>query len=108
MKPITWLGDTYKVVKEYPANVRKEIGYSLDKLQRGLELFDWKPMTTVGQGVREIRVHQENEYRIFYVAKFEESIYVLHVFTKKTQHTSQKDIDLGKDRYKEVLKIRGH
>lgn len=106
MKPIKWLGDTHKAVKEYPVNVRQEIGYNLDKVQRGLEPFDWKSMNSVGQGVKEIRIHEKNEYRILYVAKFQEAVYVLHSFVKKTQQTAQKDIDLGKQRYSEMLNMR--
>ena len=49
MKPIIWLGDTHKNIKEYSANVRQEIGYNLDKIQRGLDPIDWKPMSSVGQ-----------------------------------------------------------
>lgn len=78
----------------------------MDKVQRGADPFDWKPMTSVGKGVKEIRIHEENEYRVLYVAKFEEAIYVLHSFVKKTQQTSQKDIDLGKQRYSEMLSMR--
>jgi phage-related protein len=106
MKSIKWLGDTHKSVKSFPDDARREAGYNLDKLQRGLEPADWKPMRSVGQGVNEIRIHEGNEYRILYVAKFQEAIYVLHSFIKKTQQTSQKDIDLGKQRYSEMLAIR--
>lgn len=106
MKPITWLGDTHRTIKGYPDNARQEIGYNLDKIQRGRDPFDWKPMNLVGQGVKEIRIHEENEYRILYVAKFSEAVYVLHSFVKKTQQTSQKDVDLGKQRYFEMLNIR--
>ncbi len=63
MKPITWLGDTHKIIKAFPENARKEIGYNLDKIQRGQDPFDWKPMSVIGHGVREIRIHEENEYR---------------------------------------------
>jgi phage-related protein len=76
--------------------VKQEIGYNLDKVQRGQEPSDWKPMSSVGRGVKEIRIHEENEYRVLYVAKFEESIYVLHTFVKKTQQTLKRDIDLAK------------
>ena len=64
---------------------------------------DWKPIPVVGAGVIEIRVHAEGEYRMFYVAKFEDAIYVLHVFAKKTQKTSSLDIELGRKRYRELL-----
>ncbi len=106
MKPITWLGDTHEVIKEYPADVRREVGFNLDKVQRGLDPFDWKPMTTVGHGVKEIRIHEDNQYRVFYVAKFEEAVYVLHSFVKKTEQTLQREIDLGKKRYTEMLNMR--
>lgn len=51
-------------------------------------------------------MHEENEYRVLYVAKFEDAIYVLHSFVKKTQQTSQKDIALAKKRYSEMLALR--
>ena len=107
MKKIFWLGTTHQAVKKYPINVRREIGYNLDKVQRGLDPCDWKPMVGIGHGVKEIRVHEENEYRLLYIAKFEEVIYVLHSFIKKTRVTSKKDIDIVKKRYAEVIKIRG-
>lgn len=106
MKPITWLGNSHQTIKEYPVDVRQEIGYNLDKVQRGLEPFDWKPMSSIGQGVKEIRIHEQNEYRVLYVASFQETIYVLHSFIKKTQQTPKKDIDLGKKRFKELLNMR--
>ncbi len=106
MKSIHWLGDTYRAVKAYPVTVRQNIGYNLDKVQRGLEAEDWKPMQSVGRGVKEIRIHEEKEYRILYVAKFAEVIYVLHSFVKKTQQTAQKDIELGRQRYSEMMKIQ--
>jgi phage-related protein len=106
MKNITWLGNTHTIIKSYRNIVRQQIGYNLDKVQRGMDPVDWEPMSSVGQGVKEIRIHEENEYRVFYVAKFEEAVYVLHTFIKKTEQTSKKDIELGKKRYTEMLKIR--
>ncbi|MDO8369652.1 MAG: type II toxin-antitoxin system RelE/ParE family toxin [Candidatus Nitrotoga sp.] len=61
---------------------------------------------TVGPGVAEIRIHAENEYRIIYIAKFEEAVYVLHGFTKKTQQTSKRDIDLAAKHYRELQQER--
>jgi phage-related protein len=106
MKKITWLGTTHETVKEYPVDARREIGFNLDKVQRGFEPADWKPVVGVGHGVKEIRIHEGNEYRVFYVAKFQEAVYVLHSFVKKTEQTSKKDIDVGKKRYIEMLQIR--
>ncbi|MHB1947413.1 MAG: type II toxin-antitoxin system RelE/ParE family toxin [Gammaproteobacteria bacterium] len=107
MKKIAWLGNTHQLIKGYPDNVKREIGYNLDMIQRGLDPFDWKPMSSVGTGVKEIRIHEENEYRVLYVAKFEDAVYVIHSFIKKTQQTPQKDIELAKQRYKELVKMRG-
>lgn len=106
MKRIIWLGNTLQIVQHYPENVRCEIGYNLDKVQRGLDPFDWKPMNSVGPGVREIRIHEENEYRVLYVTKFKESIYILHGFVKKSEQTLKKDIFLAKQRYLEFLIMR--
>ena len=106
MKNITWLANTHETVKGYSDIVKQQIGYNLDKVQRGLEPHDWKPMSSVGSGVKEIRIHEENEYRVLYVAKFEESVYVLHAFVKKTEQTVKRDIDLAKQRYGDLLKMR--
>jgi phage-related protein len=63
-------------------------------------------MPTIGKGVEEIRIWTGETYRIFYVARFSEAVYVLHAFGKKTQKTSQQDIDLGKQRYQQMMKFR--
>jgi phage-related protein len=82
-------------------------GFQLDRVQRGLEPFDWKPMRSVGAGVREIRVRDESgAYRVLYIAKFEDAVYVLHCFQKKTQATPKQDIDLAERRYRELVKER--
>ena len=106
MKNIVWLGNTLKEIRSYPDSVKKEIGYNIEKLQYGGDPVDWKPMVSIGAGVNEIRIHSVNEYRIIYVAKFKDAIYILHSFIKKTQKTEQRDIDKAKDRYKEILKLR--
>ena len=64
-------------------------------------------MPTVGAGVYEIRVRDGGRaFRSFYVARFEEAIYVLHVFEKKTQKTSRADLDLGRSRYRDLVQRR--
>ena len=75
-------------------------------VQVGSEPADWKPMNDIGSGVKEIRTHEGNEYRTIYIAKFNEAIYVLHSFIKKTRKTSLKDIRIAKERLKEVKKFR--
>ena len=78
----------------------------MNVVQEGLEPFDSKPMPTIGAGVKEIRVRVENEYRIIYVARFAEAVYVLHCFMKKTRKTRRHDIDLARKRYNRILKTR--
>ena len=106
MKPITWLGDSLEQVRGFPDDARREAGFELGEVQKGLDPSDWKPITVVGSGVKEIRIHTENEYRVLYVAKFAEAAYVLHAFTKKTQQTQKKDIDLAGQRYRELVSER--
>ena len=105
-KPIQWLGDSLNNVRDFSESGRYHAGRELRRVQSGEMPTDWKPMITIGQGVSEIRIHAENEYRILYIAKFEEAIYVLHSFTKKTQQTSKRDLDLATKRYKELQNER--
>lgn len=88
--------------------VRHELGFDLRRIQSGGLPRDWKPMTQVGAGVTEIRVRLGGAYRLLYVAKFAEAVYVLHVFRKKTQKTARLDLDLGRARYAAVLRARSH
>jgi phage-related protein len=76
----------------WPSSVSRDIGYELSLIQARRHATDWKPIPLVGPGVVEIRVHAENEYRVFYLAKLEEAIYVLHVFAKKTREASSLDV----------------
>jgi phage-related protein len=103
VKDIEFLGTSLKVVREFPMLAKREAGYQLDRVQHGLDPTDWKPVKSVGQGVREIRMQHEGQYRVIYVASFEEIIYVLHAFQKKTGKTGKQDIDAAKRAYKEVL-----
>ena len=106
MKGIEFLGASLKTVREFPALAKREVGLQLDRVQRGLDPTDWKPMKSVGQGVREIRIQHEGQYRVIYVASFEKRVYVLHAFQKKTQKTSRQDLDTAKRALKEVLERR--
>jgi phage-related protein len=105
-KPIQWLGDSRDRLRRFPQAARREIGYQLSLIQAGRSAIDWKPIPFVGPGVIEIRVHAEGEFRVFYVAKFEDAVYVLHVFAKKTRKASSLDVELGKKRYRELLERR--
>ncbi len=98
MKSLVWLGASRAEVRAFPPDARSEIGYQLYKVQAGLEPTDWKSMSSVGSGVREIRIHVGNEYRVVYLASRREAIYVLHAFVKKTPRTDRADIELARKR----------
>lgn len=102
MKNIEWIGSSYGDLLKFPKDAKQDIGYNLDKIQRGLEPRDWKSMPSIGVGVKELRIHLSNEYRVIYLAKYGDTIYVLHSFVKKTQKTSKKDIEIAKDRLKSI------
>lgn len=101
-----WLGTSLNAVREFPPEVRNLIGQQLLFVQRGLMPSDFKPMPTVGAGVYEIRVRLDNQYRVIYVAKFSESVYVLHSFIKKTAKTAAPDLEMAKKRYTALLNER--
>lgn len=105
-KTIFWVGSSLSDIREFPEQPKQRVGYQLHLIQQGHDPDDWKPMPSVGAGVREIRVHSLGEYRILYVASFPEGIYVLHSFHKKTQRTRQSDIEVGRARYADVLRAR--
>ena len=105
-KQLLWLGDSLEALKAFSEEARRSTGHQLGLVQWGLDPLDWKPMENVGAGVKEIRIRVESSYRVLYVAKFSEAVYVLHAFTKKTPKTSKKDIDLSIDRYKALSKER--
>ena len=104
-KPVEFRGSALDDLRAFPASARREAGHQLDQVQHGLEPDDWKPMTTVGTGVREIRIRDASgAFRIIYVAKFADAVYVLHCFQKKTQKTSKADLNLAKNRYRDLMK----
>jgi len=106
MKRIQWLGTSLNAVREFPADARILIGQELRLVQSGLMPSDFKPMPTVGAGAYEIRVRTGNQYRVVYVAKFSDSVYVLHSFIKKTPKTAQPDLDMAMSRYAALLTQR--
>jgi phage-related protein len=106
MKTAIFCATSLKDLRDFPEDARKEAGHWIDGIQRGEEPDDWKPMPPVGDGVREIRIHEASgAFRVFYVAKFEKHIYVLHCFQKKTQKTSKADIELGRKRYRDLINL---
>lgn len=102
-KEIRWVGTAYQDILCFPEGARKEAGHQLGNVQAGLEPDDWKPFDEAGAGIKEIRIWDKTgTYRVMYVAKFEEAIYVLHCFQKKTQTTAKKDKDIVVTRYRAI------
>src|ERR1700722_18625441 len=97
MKPLRWLGDSRKGLREFPAEAQRRLGFELRNIQAGAPASDSKPMSSIGIGVEEIRVWVESgTYRVIYLARRPEAVYVLHAFQKKTQATSQSDLELAR------------
>ena len=106
-KEFRWVGSSYADLLAFPKAPRKEAGFQLGKVQAGLEPTDRKPFDEVGAGTREIRIADaKGIFRVMYVAKFEEAVYVLHCFQKKTQATSKQDKDIASTRYRAVVNAR--
>lgn len=104
-KAVEFRGSALDDLRTFPLAARREAGHQLDQVQRGREPDDWKPMATVGPGVQEIRIRDAaGAFRVIYVAKFAEAIYVLHCFQKRTQKTSKADLDLATKRYRDLVK----
>ena len=107
-KPVEFRGSALEDLRAFPQAARREAGYQLDRVQRGREPDDWKPMNAVGQGVREIRIRDAaGAFRVLYVAKFADGVYVLHCFQKKSQKTRKADLNLAGQRYRDLLKELG-
>lgn len=91
-------------MSHFPLDARRIAGFELWQVQRGLDPSDWKPVPSVGLGVREIRIRANGAWRVIYVAKFGAGVYVLHAFAKRTQKIRKEDIELAARRYREILK----
>ena len=107
MKDVCFVDSALDDLRQFPAGARREAGFELSNVQAGLPPSDWKPMNLIGAGVAEIRIQDKNGiFRVIYVARFEEAVYVLHAFQKKSQKTRKTDIELAKARYKALVEQR--
>lgn len=107
MKKLRFIGSSLDDLKNFPIEARREAGFELDAVQRGGLPSDFKPLLAVGPGAYEIRIHALGEWRVVYVAKFDNAVYVLHAFQKKTQRTRSEDIQLAARRYKQLRNADG-
>jgi len=109
-KPLHWMGTSKRDLRRFSDEARHEAGFDLDRVQIGSQPRNWKPMDSIGPGVSEIRVRTNEggnqEHRVVYVARFAEAVYVLHAFEKKSQKTSQHDLDVARARYAEMIRLR--
>jgi phage-related protein len=100
---VRFLGDSLECLRDFPEDTRHDAGYQLGKVQRGEQPDDFKPLTAVGKGVEEIRITDESgAYRVIYVARRADAVYVLHAFQKKTQATPKNDIDTARRRFAQL------
>ena len=105
-KPLRWVGSSHADLRAFPEVARRRAGYQLRRVQEGLAPDDWRPMPSVGPGVAEIRIHADGEHRVLYLARFEEAIYVLHAFVKHSRRTRSLDLELGRKRLSDVIRLR--
>ncbi len=101
-RDLFWVGSSLDDLREFPADARRRVGHQLHLVQLGLEPDDWKPMHAIGAGVQELGIHTAVEHRVIYIAKFSEGVYVLHAFQKRSQRTRRADIELGRQRLRDV------
>lgn len=105
MKPVEFMGDALARLRDFPAAARRAAGYQLDRVQRGLEPDDWKPMQMIGAGVRELRIRDRpGAFRVIYLVTLADRVVVLHAFQKKTRRTAKPDIELAAKRLRELRK----
>ncbi|MBM4312368.1 MAG: type II toxin-antitoxin system RelE/ParE family toxin [Deltaproteobacteria bacterium] len=102
IKPLKFIASSLDDLRNFPDEARRAAGFELHAIQSGLEPSDWKPMQIIGSGVKEICIHILGEWRVVYVAKYHEAVYVLHAFQKKTKKTRRQEIDLARQRYREI------
>jgi phage-related protein len=108
-KPVFFCGTSLSDLRAFPSSARRVAGFQIDQVQEGHDPGDWKPMSSIGPGVREIRIRDEEAgaFRVTYVAKFADAVYVLHCFQKKTEKTATADLDVARKRFRELLKEAG-
>lgn len=105
MKRVVFLGTSRDDLRAFPASARRAAGQQLDRVQRGLDPNDWKPMPAIGPGVREVRIRDTTgAFRVIYIANLADAIYVLHAFQKKAQRTAKADLNLAEARFKSLMR----
>ena len=109
---VVFLGDSLNVIPGFPIGVKRNLGHAIRCVQEGLDPPDSKPLTAVGGGVYELRDADEaGWYRVIYLKKVEQTVYILHCFKKKTRKTPRNEIKTARARLQalnqEMIKERG-
>ncbi|MHB8353073.1 MAG: type II toxin-antitoxin system RelE/ParE family toxin [Burkholderiales bacterium] len=105
MKPVRFLGDSLKCLRDFPEEARQDAGYQPDKVQRGEQPDDFKPIPTIGKGVEEIRIWDDaGTYRVIYTARLATAVYVLHAFQKKTRAVPKQELETAKERFAQLMR----
>ena len=107
MKIVEFHGRSLEAIKDFPVVVRRDAGHQLDRVQRGLDPINWKPMKQIGAGVRELRLRDNGQYRVIYLAMHEKAVHVLHAFQKKTRKIRLQDIQIARQAFNK-LTSRNH
>jgi len=103
MKEVVFTGSSLNEIRAFPLDARQDAGFQIDKVQRGEAPDNWKPMKSIGKGIREIRIKEASgHYRVIYLVNLEDAVYVLHAFQKKSRKTRKSDIDLARKRLNEI------
>jgi phage-related protein len=103
LKPVTFHGDSLDRLRDFPEGARRQAGHELYQVQQGTDPTDWRPMPTIGSGVREVRIRDvAGAYRVIYIATLADGVHVLHAFAKKSQKTAQRDVDLAAARLRQL------
>lgn len=106
-KPLVWIGDSRECVRAFDAVARRRVGFELWEIQQGNSPSDWKPMSPVGPGVRELRVRSLRAYRVIYVATLPDAVYVLHAFEKQSRKAPKADVELARARFGALTREKG-
>ncbi|MCL2457742.1 MAG: type II toxin-antitoxin system RelE/ParE family toxin [Desulfobulbus sp.] len=96
------MGDCRERLRNFSDDARYEAGRQLFRVQNGLDPQNWKPIRQVGPGVREIRIREDGQFRVFYVTNVGNALCVLHAFQKKTRKTTPSDITMGQELLKQI------
>ena len=100
---IAWEGDSLEVVRSFPKAIREDLGADLRRLQLGEKPLDSRSMKSIGPGVFELR-QRDNKgwYRLIYLARVGDTLFMLHAFVKKSAKTGRNDLAIAKNRWKVV------